>query len=220
MDRMKTNWTVLARIPDMDTFGKGTRTEEEGGTSSSTLGGRILNRSLSFNLLAGLALFLIAASVFPFFSGRNEAGSDSASAVDPLSQWQTGASAAPDEARVARAPAPRPMTLVSATPEQASAPEIIPLEGEEKNEPSPTVDTPRMSSWPNPAQSSAPRDAGPETPRVGVNRPMAVRPTEYQADARSGKTPQGPGVGPRENTNTNDKPAARNRYDSTRPSVY
>ncbi len=203
MDRMETNWTVLARIPDMNTLGTGHRTEEEGGTSSSMLSGRILNQSLSFKLLSGLTLFLIVASVLPFFSGRKEAGSDSASAVDPLSQWQAGASAAPDEARIARVPAPRPMTLVSATPEQASAPEIIPLEGKIKNEPRPTVETPLMSSWPNPSQSSDPRNyAGSETPRVDVNRPMAVRPTEYQADVRSGKVPQGPGEGPRENTNT------------------
>lgn len=203
MDRMETNWTVLARIPDMNTFGTGSRIEEEGGTSLPTLSGRILNQSLSFKLLSGLAVFLIVVSVLPFFSGRKEAGSDSASAVDPLSQWQAGTSATPDEARVARAPAPRPMTLVSATPEQASAPEIIPLEGKIKNEPQPAVETPLMSSWPNPSQLSDPRNyAGPETPRVGVNRPMAVRPTEYQADARSGKVPQGPGEGPRENTNT------------------
>lgn len=203
MDRMETNWTVLARIPDMNTFGTCTRIEEEGGTSLPTLGGRILSQSLSFKLLSGLAVFLIVVSVLPFFSGRKEAVSDSASTVDPLSQWQAGASAAPDGARIARTPAPRPMTLVSATPEQASAPEIIPLEDKVKNEPQPTVETPLMSSWPNPAQSSNPQnDVGRETPRVGVNRPMAVRPTEYQADARSGKVPQSPGVGPRENTNT------------------
>ena len=203
MDQMETNWTVLARIPDMNSFGTDTRIEEKGGTSLSTLRGRILNQSLSFNLLSGLAVFLIVMSVLPFFYGRKEASSDSASAVDPFSQWQAGTSAAPDEARIARTPASRPMTLVSATPEQASAPEIIPLKGEEKNESRLTDKTPQMSSWPNPTQSSYPRnDAGPESPRVGVKRPMAVRPIEYQADARSGKASQGPEARPRENTNT------------------
>ena len=203
MDQMETNWTVLARIPDMNSFGTDTRIEEKGGTSLSTLRGRILNQSLSFNLLSGLAVFLIVASVLPFFTGRKEADSDSASAVDPFSQWQADTSAAPDEARLTRTPASRPMTLVSATPEQTSAPEIIPLKGEGRNESRPTDKTPQMSSWPNPTQSRYPQSAASsESPHAGVNRPMAVRPIEYQADARSGKAPQGSGARPRENTNT------------------
>lgn len=201
MDQMETNWTVLARIPDINTLGSGTIAKEKGGTSLSTLRGRILGQSLSFKLLSGLALFLIVASIFPYFSGSKEADSDSASTVDQHSQCQAGTSAVADEARIARNPASRPITLVSATSEQTQAPEILPLGGEDKTEPQSSGETRLMSSWPNPTQSSDPRnDAGPETVGVGVNRPMAVRSIEYQADARSGKAPQGTGAEPRENT--------------------
>ena len=84
--------------------------------------------------------------------------------------------------------------------------------------PAPSADVPLMSSrWPNPAHAAGPQDnLGAEAPRAEANQPMAVRPPEYQADARAGNRPDAPRAPAKPNT---DKSVTGDRYDRTRPSA-
>jgi hypothetical protein len=74
-----------------------------------------------------------------------------------------------------------------------------------------------MSRWPDSAHAIGPRDnVGAEAPRAEANQAMAVRPPEYQADARAGNRPdvtRAPINGQTKKSVTGD------RYDSTRPSA-
>ena len=207
MDRHITESRVLARIPDLNAFGSDIPEEPGGrGGSLEALGARLINQSLSIKLLSGLALVLFVVSVAPFFFGGKKSDNDATAALEPAEVWHADSRGTEPESPIVAGGSAPPMTVVSATPEQESPPEILPAE------------SPMMSSWPAASQSAAPEAEGEMTPwRIGA-RPMAVRPPEYQADARSGASGS-PGTNTQYH-NPNDNPAAGNRYDSTRPSIY
>ncbi|MBN1393991.1 MAG: hypothetical protein JW959_03085 [Pirellulales bacterium] len=208
---------MIARIPDLtdaETNIRGQRATTDG---LSALGGRIFNQSFSFKLLSGLTVLLIAASIAPFFSGRDKGAVDALPEFEPFSQKQADSSAAPEQLRVARNPAERPMTLVPAAADQTTAPEIVSMRDQPQRRES--SEKPRMSAWPKEGGSvESPSDAGADESTSGTTRPMAVPPSEYRPEVRSDNTSQSPYGGPRENSN--HQPADGNRNDSSRPSVY
>ncbi len=221
MDATESNCRVLARFPDLNACRSDAKSENECESGAVTFFGRMFKQSYSVSFLSGLVALLLVASIVPSFFGRKTAVPDPAATVDSASEWQTGATPAPNQDRVAQTVASRPMTLVSAAPEQSGVPEKIPLPDEGKTQPwpNPTAKAPLMSSWPSAGRANdAQNNLGPRTAGEGAGRPMAVRPSEYQADARNAAVPHDSASG--SGKNTNDKPAARNRYDSTRPSVY
>ncbi len=211
---------VLACFPDLNSFKTEQRDDGAAETSPPSSAGRIINQALAFKLLSAVTLLLLAVAVFPLFSSRADRPAASPSATDASLPWQAGATAGPGETTMAQSSAPRPATVVPATPQQSLAPVILPPPPETAAAPRPTpsADVPLVSSrWPNPAHAVSPQDnPGGEPPRAEANQPMAVRPPEYQADARAGNRPDNPAAPANPNS---DKSVTGDRYDRTRPSA-
>ena len=193
MDLPRKEWTVLARIPDLNAAGAdGTADEDtDGGLPVST--GRLIKQWLSFRLLVGTALFLLIAAVIPFALGKKAPSVDPPSATDTATTWHSASGSAStntsptDKIQTAGAAPVRPVALISAIPRQSCPPAIVPPPPETKGAPQPgrAADGPLMSRWPNPAHApSRPANAGAEPPRAIANQPVAVRPSEYEADRR------------------------------------
>ena len=190
MDRKLSDCLVLARIPDLKSFESDNADDAQPIASRpASIGSRIMNQSLSFKLLAGLAMILIVASVLPNFFGGSATVDDAPAVVDAADSWQAAAPESQHEA--APSGAPRPMTVVSATPEPGAAPDMIPTKCEDEAQQQPEIadESPMMSSWPNPAHACPPKSDAERQPPAVAARPMAVRATEYQADARSRQAP-------------------------------
>lgn len=205
MDRQVSECMVLARIPDLNSYGAEIPDEPaQKNGSLGVLGARLLNQSLSFKLLSGLALLLLVVSVLPFFFGADKTAGDTAT-LDEADAWPAASVERESRSLVAESNPVPPMTVVPASPELESPPEILTAD-----------ERPVMSSWPNTTRADDSQGAEGERASPIASRPMAVRSAEYQADARSGQASQRLN----EQDNPNDKPAAGNRYDSTRPSVY
>jgi hypothetical protein len=150
MDVQRKQWIVLARIPDLNAAGADGAADGETGGALSASAGRLIKQALSFKLLVGTALFLLAVAVF--------AVGKKAPPTDPAATWPSdpapvAADASPTDT-VPSTPvvASRPPAMIPATTEPARAPAIIPPPSIVKDtpQPSPAVDQPRMSSWPNP----------------------------------------------------------------------
>lgn len=208
MDRHDSECMVLARIPDLNSYGSDMPNEPTQKSGSlGVLGARLLNQSLSFKLLSGLAVLLFVVAVLPFFFGGDKTADGTAATLDEADSWHAASVEPESRSPVAESESTPPMTVVSASSERELPPEILPAD-----------ERLSMSSWPNTARADDSQDAESEKASPIASRPMAVRAAEYQADARSGQASQGQGLN--EQDNPNDKPAAGNRYDSTRPSVY
>ncbi len=224
---------VLACFPDLNAFGTEQRGDGATDTSPPSSAGRLINQALAFKLLSAATLLLLAVAAFPFFSSRADRPTGSPSATDAPLPWQVGPAAGPAEATMAQSPTPRPATVVPATPQQSAAPVPLPSPSETAAAPPPTTadqrcasvpgrcpppaDVPLMSRWPDPAHAAGPQDnLGAEAPRAEANQPMAVRPPEYEADARAGNRPDAPRAPAKPNT---EKSVTGDRYDRTRPSA-
>ena len=170
MDQQKTKFVVLARIPAVG------RTENEHADVGLPLSyGRLMSQSLSFKVLAGVALLLMIVATIPFALSRSGPAVDPSATADPLLEWHPGplassADAAPAWiAPVAETSTPIPVGP-PATPDEPPRPEA-------EVEPTMTAsaDVPLMSPWPNPAH---PIEAAVEESYPGANQAMAIRPSE------------------------------------------
>jgi hypothetical protein len=217
MDNRETTAKVLARIPDLHGAGVGKESaiHRRGGGPSASMG-RILGQALSFKLLAGVALGLMAAAILPLLFATKSRTADSPSTNDLLPS-QANTSDTGHNASVA----PPKATLVRAMPEKASAPGALgpPPPAIGNASPSFPKDEATMSNWPNPAYGSPAKVGdGHRPPEPRANRPMTVRPPDYQADSRNADPPAGPAPGLSEDPNQNS--ANRNPHESTRSSVH
>jgi hypothetical protein len=77
---------VLARIPDLHGGGG----DAEPVSTQSQSRGRLLSPALSFALLAGGVLLLMAVGVFGFRTVKNDQPANSQTAANPLPQWDPG----------------------------------------------------------------------------------------------------------------------------------
>jgi len=77
---------VLARIPDLHGGGG----DAEPVSTQSQSRGRLLSPALSFALLAGGVLLLMAVGVFGFRTVKNDQPADSQTAANPLPAWHPG----------------------------------------------------------------------------------------------------------------------------------
>ena len=77
---------VLARIPDFHGGGG----DAEPASTQSQSRGRLLSPALSFALLAGGVLLLMAVGVFGFRTVKNDQPADSQTAANPLPAWHPG----------------------------------------------------------------------------------------------------------------------------------
>jgi hypothetical protein len=217
MDHHRTRAKVLARIPDLGTPGTAGKTSIHGEDAGSLVSmGRLLSQRMSFKLLAGTAVALMAAAIVPFLLTSKKTAVDSSPAND-LTPWQANASGTDRNSPISQPKA----TLVRAMPEKSQGPGAPALQPPATRgvPPSPHDDMPVMSSWPNPAFAGAPHVGNGEAePTPGANRPMSVPPPEYQADSRNGE--RSTRLGPAPSEGPTEKSANRNSYESTRPSVH
>ena len=199
MDLPRKEWTVLARIPDLNAAGADGTADEDADRGLPASTGRLIRQALSFRLLVGTALFLLAAAVIPFALGKKAPSVDPSAATDAASAWHSAsgsasADASPAEKIPAMAAAPvRPVALIPATPQRSRPPAIVPLPPDTKGAPQPSraADQPLMSRWPNPAHApSRPAMRGTEPSRAVANKPIAAHPSEYEADRRAGRRPE------------------------------
>jgi hypothetical protein len=217
MEDQNSRARVLARIPDLSAAasasGKGGGLR--GAVVSASMG-RILSQSLSFKILAGVTVALLAAAIIPYSFNLQKTATNPPPANDQL-PWQAETSGAGTNP-----PAPPPKaTLVRAMPEKASAPGALALPPPVTHDapPSQANDASAMSKWPNPAYGG-PRRADSETADAAprANRPQAVPTPQYQADSRNADQANRPWVTPP--AAPTEQPANRNRYDATRPSIH
>lgn len=166
MDRREMKLTVLARIPNLNSS-KASGPPEEPPTSR----GRIISQVLSFKVLAGVVLVLVAVAIVPAFKPATPTPESTATAE----AWHPGELAASADAAPAW-PAPVAESPASSSPmpnilEKPNVASVTPV--------SASIDEPLMSPWPNPSQATNPRnEGGAEEPRAGVNQSMALRPFE------------------------------------------
>jgi hypothetical protein len=194
MDSPRNEWTVLARIPDLNAAGADGAADDDPDGGWPTSAGRLIKQALAFRLLIGTALFLLAAAVIPFILGKKAPSVDASSASDLATAWHSpsssmSANASPMGKLPPAGTAPqRPVALIPATPERSRPPAIIPPvpDANVASQPHRTTDNPLMSRWPNPARAPSPL-AGAEGPQASANQPIAVRPSEYEADRRAGR---------------------------------
>jgi hypothetical protein len=198
MDSPRTKWTVLARIPDLNAAGAEGTVDDDSDGGLPTSAGRLVKQALSFRLLIGTALFLLAAAVIPFALGKKAPPGDPSPASDSATVWHSpSSSASANTSPISRLPtagtAPqRPVALIPATSERSRPPAMIPPpDAKAASQPHRTPDGPLMSRWPNPAQAHS-QPAGAEGPQASANQPITVRPSEYEADRRAGGQPQTP----------------------------
>jgi hypothetical protein len=175
MDQQATTPIVLARIPDLRAVGPET---VDGGRLLST--GRLINQALSFKLLTGAVLLLIAMAVVPFLVKRSGAPADSPVVADPLATWQSTSSVAPT------GPAPTVLSVGTTVVSSPASDSVVPIPGElpppvvAGSRPAPaSAETPLMSTWPNPAHPTSVSETSPDNSPARVNQAMAIRPTEY-----------------------------------------
>ena len=81
--------------------------------------------------------------------------------------------------------------MIPASPERSRPPAIVPPPPETQGHAATrrAADEPLMSRWPNPAHALR-QPAGADEPRASANQPIAVRPSEYEADRRAGHRPE------------------------------
>ena len=222
---------VLASFPDLNESPSNARGNEKRGLGLLASSGRLIGQATSIKLLAGMVLFLMVGAVLPFCIGKNCEPADATPASDSVATWHSESpetspgilpeTAPAQSATIVQTASRRPPVRISATTEPSSAPAMIPPLAASQSAPQarPTLEQPLSSKWPNPALVNVqPTEAGTDTKQVGANRPMAIGPSERQADARAGQWPQQPTAAKPEGAI--ETPVIRNRYDSTRPSVY
>ena len=231
MDQRRTGLAVLARFPDLNDGKPQAGVGEAKGWKLLASGGRLISQGMSIKLLAGMTLFLLVGAILPFCIGKDSQPVSSAPANlspagDALSTWHPRGADTPVEAvpvqrdTVATAVARRPAVRVAAIPEPSPPPVTLPqaVEPKYESQAAPRVADAGMSDWPGPARANQqPTNGGLVASQAGVNRP-AARSTEYEADARAGHRPGEP-VAAKFEGNI-EEPGARNRYDSTRPSIH
>jgi hypothetical protein len=230
MNQRRTGLAVLARFPDLNDGKPQAGAGEAKGWGLLASSGRLISQGMSIKLLAGMTLFLLVGAILPFLGkdspSANSPPANSSPAGDALLTWHprgadTPAEAAPVQREtVATTVARRPAVRVSAIAGQSPPPATLPQAVEPKHEPqaAPRVADAGMSDWPGPARADQqPANAGLVASQANANRP-AARSTEYEADARAGHRPGEP-VAAKFDGNI-EEPGARNRYDSTRPSIH
>jgi hypothetical protein len=187
MQSTERNWTVLARIPDLNAGSDAAADEETFmGLPAST--GRLIKQALSFKLLIGTALFLLVAAVMPFVFGKKAPSADPSPVIDSAAAWHSGSNPALAErlpaGKMSATPAAssRPVAVIPATSERVKPPATVPPLPDKRAPPQPrSANGPLWSNWPNPAHATA-KPAGGEAPRADATQPATVRPSEYEAD--------------------------------------
>ena len=174
MDQQKTKSAVLARIPAV---GPAENKHVDDGLPPSR--GRLMSQSLSFRLLAAVAVLLMAVATLQFTLSRSGQPADPSTTADPLSEWRPGPlTPSADAAPAWIAPVAETSTPIPASP---SATPDVPPQPEVENEPMMTAstETPLMSPWPNPAHPISPQtEAAADESHTGVNQAMAIRPSD------------------------------------------
>lgn len=166
MDSSRTRWPVFASIPDLNA---GDRFLEKPGARRSGVGsaGRRLRQGFSLPLLAGMALALLVGAVIPFSLGTEAPTAEPTTA--PAWTASPDAKKASPPTSLAESPSPsikRPAALVSALPDRAVAPAILPLSS-----------APPAKNATNPSGNQSVAQTAPKMPM-----PAAVLPKAAAAD--------------------------------------
>jgi hypothetical protein len=169
-------------------------------------GSRLLNQALSFKLLAGGTILLLAMAILPSALNKKApstdtsatAGVSSANRLQPSAGSAEGVS--PWRAATAQT-SPKPPTLLRPSPtERTPAPvAVLPPPPEVQGKPTQNVaeNVPTLSVWPNPVHPvSQQTEVGAEKSPANSNPPTAIRPPEYQADVRADPRPIEAGTAP------------------------
>ena len=149
MNLEKNHWTVLARIPDINSNTEESLANDESGWLP-TSAGRLIQQAMSFKLLVGTALFLLVVAIVPLLTSRTPPGAtDPAKVAEQSPTWHGGPTPAPAEA-VPAAVAAKPATMVPATSEPIRPPAVVTSEPKTKAPPKPArvAERPLMSTWP------------------------------------------------------------------------
>jgi hypothetical protein len=154
MDSHERDVIIVARIPDLASHGgrhDGRNSHPGGGWRWSS--GRWLSQVLSFRLLAGLTLCLLAAAVLPYVFGHSSAPAESPALHDSQAGWRSDSSNDFGNAKAAGRMAPKEATVVRAAPESPPPHRIAQREPSVRNgSASPADDVPNYSQWPNPGR--------------------------------------------------------------------
>jgi len=206
MNRLETKRIVFARIPDLNASHSGHDMEGEKNTGWGPTGSRLLNQALSFKLLAGGTLLLLAVAILPSVFTKKAPSTDTpaTAGASPANRLQSHSESAdsvsPWRAATAQT-VPKPPTLLRPSPtERSQAPvAVLPPPPEVQGKPTPNVaeDVPTLSVWPNPVHPvSQQSEVGAEKSPANSNPPTAIRPPEYQADVRADPRPIEAGTAP------------------------
>jgi len=188
---------VLARIPDFH----GSEGDAEPASTQSRSRGRLLSPALSFALLAGGVLLLLAVGLFGFRTVKNDQPADSQTAANPLPAWhpRPSAPAAETVGSWGSSCTATPGATVQLSP-QPKAPQPNALQPKQSQAKEPAKESPDAAkvassgeeeplTWQGfcrqfDAKSGAPA-ASVANRSMTLNRPSDTA-REYQADARSG----------------------------------
>jgi hypothetical protein len=147
MNYQATRPVVLARIPDLNALTADDMSMRDEGISPPKRPWRLFNQNMSFQLLCGVGVLLLAVAIMPGIFGRKASSGDNFSLAD----GQQPQAAAPQwGGQQVAAEQPKPATYIPAVEKPQPAPVAIPAAEEtpQRQTPAAVAETPLMSQWP------------------------------------------------------------------------